>query len=69
MAQKQEFINDIYTIGTYITERCRAFLSVPPPDPCESCPQCRLPSEQDVMPWLQGIYRPAVPYPTREAGR
>jgi hypothetical protein len=69
MGQKQEFINDIYKIGNYITERCRAFRNVPPPDPCVDCPQCRLPPEQEILPWLQQVLHPGVPYPTREAGR
>jgi hypothetical protein len=69
MSQNREFINDIYKIGTYITERCRAFRSIPPPDPCTDCPQCRLPGEQEIMPWLQQVLQPSVPYPTREAGR
>jgi hypothetical protein len=69
MARKQEFINDIYKIGNYISERCRAFGNVPPPDPCVDCSQCRLPAEQEILPWLRQVLRPGAPYPTREAGR
>lgn len=69
MGQKQEFTNDIHKIGSYIVERCRTFRNVPPPDPCADCPQCRLPSEQDILPWLQQVMGPRVPFPGHEAGR
>jgi hypothetical protein len=69
MGQKQEFISDINKIGSYIAERCRAFRNVPPPDPCTDCPQCKLPPELEILPWLQQVLHPGVPYPTREAGR
>lgn len=69
MGQKQEFVNDIYKIGNYITERCRTFRNVPPPDPCSDCPQSQLPPEQEILPWLQQVLHAGVPYPTREAGR
>jgi len=69
MARITEFKNDIHKIGTYITERCRALQNIPPPDPCVDCPQCHLPPEQDILPWLNQVLHPGVPYPTREAGR
>jgi len=69
MARNREFINDIYEIGTYITERCRTLSRVPPPDPCIDCPQCQLPPEGEIQPWLQQVLHPGVPYPTREDGR
>jgi hypothetical protein len=69
MAQKQEFINDIYKIGTYITERCRAFAAIPPPDPCLDCTDCKLPADQEIALWLQQLLHAGDPYPTREGDR
>ncbi|HEY3938212.1 MAG TPA: hypothetical protein VGL97_12325 [Bryobacteraceae bacterium] len=69
MTQRPEFKKDINKIGTYISERCRAFDAVPPPDPCLNCPQCKLPPAQEILPWLQRILHPGVPYPTREGDR
>jgi hypothetical protein len=69
MAQKQEFINDIYKIGTYITERCRAFAAIPPPDPCVDCHDCKLPADQEIVLWLQQLLHAGDPYPTREGDR
>jgi hypothetical protein len=69
MTLKQEFINDIYKIGTYITERCRVLGTVAPPDPCVDCHECRLPAHQEILPWLRGMLHPGDPYPTREDNR
>jgi hypothetical protein len=69
MTQKTEFKRDIREIGSYISERCRAFDAVPPPDPCVSCPECKFPGDQEILPWLQHVLHPGVPYPTREGDR
>jgi hypothetical protein len=69
MAQKQEFINDIYKIGTYISERCRTFAAIPPPDPCVDCNNCKLPADIEIAQWLQQLLHAGEPYPTREGSR
>jgi len=69
MVRKTEFINEIHKIGTYISERCRAFAAIPPPDPCSDCHNCKLPADQEIVLWLQQVLHAGDPYPTREGNR
>jgi hypothetical protein len=63
------FLTNMRDIRRYIAERCNVLDFVPPPDPTVDCPQCRLPDTQTILPWLQQVLHPGIPYPTREPGR
>lgn len=69
MASHPQFLVDMRNIRRYVAERCRVLGAIPPPDPCAGCPACQLPDLQIVLPWLQQVLHPGIPYPTREAGR
>jgi hypothetical protein len=64
-----DFIAKMRDIRRYIAERCNVLGFVPPPDPTVDCPECRLPDAQAILPWLQQVLHPGIPYPTREPGR
>ena len=61
------FFNDVKNIGGYIAERCRILDATP--DSCRKCDEWRLPEEAAILPWIHQALHPAIPYPTREAGR
>lgn len=61
------FRNDVKNIGSYIAERCHILDATL--DPCRKCDEWRLPEESAILPWIHQALHPAIPYPTREAGR
>jgi hypothetical protein len=64
-----KFLTDMRDIRRYIAERSRILGAIPAPDPCLDCPNCRLPDHQIILPWVQQVLSPRIPYPTREPGR
>ncbi|QNI30992.1 hypothetical protein H7849_18010 [Alloacidobacterium dinghuense] len=75
MTKTLAFRQTVIEIADYIANRSRILGQLPtPPDPCEQCPNCRLPSIEDVLPWLQQVdpnqvgltFRSALP--TRQIG-
>ena len=64
MRSNAGFQRDIFEIGAYIAERVRAFQRFCP-DVFTGCESFALPPEQHILPWLQQVEHPGVPFVNR----
>ena len=65
MRQNPDFQRTVLEVGRYIADRCRAFLGVPG-QPFTGCNSFRLPSEAQVLPWVQQVASGGLPFTNRE---
>lgn len=59
------FQADIREISRYIADRCRAFSRLPA-DAFTGCEAFRLPSDDEVRPWVRNNRSPGLPFTNRE---
>ncbi len=64
MHRHPSYAPKIRQIAEYVAERCNRFEALGV-DPCATCDEFPLPSEEEVEPWLREVVTSQVPFPGR----